>query len=382
MRRAHRSLVLTLWLFLAGVLISARCSNELETRPPQSFLQEAWDAYKLTFLHADGFILDPTRNGGEVTSEAQAYGLLRAAWMSDRAAFDKILNWTERHLQRPDGLLSWRWAPTDGGKLLDANTATDGDQDAAFALIVASRQFRNSGYLKKATSLVRAIRQHTRIPVGSGWLPSAGNWAVPDRVINASYFAPYAYPYFAKLDPEGRWMDAADTGYAMLKAARNSGVRLIPDFAAIDETGNLQFLSTESALGKTFSFDAVRLFWRVSLDCKLHAIPRACADPAGVSEIASILSRDGRIVTNYAPDGTPLSESESLTFYAAALSGLENVNPTLAHTVRTTKLQEGDLLSILRSADRYYDLNWIWFGLALHSGWIVSHTPSLEQVHR
>jgi endo-1,4-beta-D-glucanase Y len=351
------------------------------TSAPQSdrdFLADAWNQYRRAYVHADGYVLDRTRNGGEVTSEGQAYALLRAAWSDDRATFERVLSWTDTHLRRADGLLSWRWAADGGGRVLDANSATDADQDLAFALIVAAFRFERPDYLRLATHTVRAIRTVARVEVPGGWFPSAGNWATADRVVNLSYFTPYAYAYFDALDPEGRWNDVTAAGYDLLGAALVSPRRLPPDFMTVARDGALS-APADPALGRTFSFDAVRTYWRVALDCRLHARERACRYP-GLDGLVEILRRDGRLVTEYALDGTRLADGESLTFYACVLPMLEPRVPDLAAILRRTRLSPSVLRSILGRRDRYFDLNWIWFGLALADGVIPERTPTVDDI--
>ena len=137
--------------------------------------------------------------------------MLRAIWMRDEDAFDRSFRWTEQHLKRPDGLYSWLWTPAAGGKILDANTAADADQEIAFALILGSQVFLDPQMLVRARQILLAIRQNEKIEVGPGWFPAAGNWAVSQRIVNLSYFVPYAYPYFARIDPEGRWETAIES---------------------------------------------------------------------------------------------------------------------------------------------------------------------------
>lgn len=64
-----------------------------------------------------------------------------------------------------------------------------------------------------------------------GWLPASGNWAVAERIVNLSYSLPYAYPDFARVDPERRRDLALDTGHALLeRVLQQPGVVLPPDF--------------------------------------------------------------------------------------------------------------------------------------------------------
>lgn len=359
-------------LSILGLAAAIACQSQSH----HEFLAEAWNRYRHAYVHPDGYVLDLTRNGGEVTSEGQAYALLRAAWSDDDQTFARVLAWTDRHLRRPDGLLSWRWSPTDGGRVLDANTATDGDEDLAFALIIAAVRFDRPAYLQRAAETVRAIRTLTRLDVRDGWYPSAGNWATASRVVNLSYFTPYAHPYFEALDPEGAWEAATRGGYGLLEAAVQDGRRLPPDFMTVAPDGTLS-APADPNLGRTFSFDAVRTYWRVALDCRLHG--RACEHPMHESLIA-ILRRDGRLATEHAVDGTALTSRESPTFYACVLPMLGARAPDLAARIQRTRLSPRAMRALLNRRDRYYDLNWIWFGVALHSGFIVGRTPSLVTV--
>jgi cellulose synthase (UDP-forming)/endoglucanase len=105
---------------------------------------------------------------------------------------------------------------------------------------------------------VRAIRTVERLDLPGGWIPAAGNWAVGERVTNLSYFEPYAYPYFARVDPDGEWPAALNTGYDLLARTRQiSGVRLVPDFQRVGPEGSIKLLAAGDQLSADFSFDAI-----------------------------------------------------------------------------------------------------------------------------
>src|SRR5262245_57118865 len=59
---------------------------------PSETLRESWKAYVAGFVEADGRVVD-RRAGGISTSEGQAYAMLRAVWLRDRAVFDKTYAW-------------------------------------------------------------------------------------------------------------------------------------------------------------------------------------------------------------------------------------------------------------------------------------------------
>src|SRR5258707_338545 len=105
-------------------------------------LQESWKAYVQRFVQSDGRVID-YKAAEMSTSEGQAYAMLRAVWLGDRSTFDNTYTWAKNNLNagiRQDNLWAWKWGKDQNGEwhVLDRAFATDADQDAAFALIVAS----------------------------------------------------------------------------------------------------------------------------------------------------------------------------------------------------------------------------------------------------
>ncbi|WP_027185200.1 glycosyl hydrolase family 8 [Desulfovibrio inopinatus] len=360
---------MALALILSSLILG--CQSQKNSHSSLAFLDTSWVAYKETFLRPEGYVWDEARQ--EVTSEGQSYALLRAVWMRDKETFYRVFNWTEAHLARPDGLYSWQWTPKDGGRVLDANTATDADQDIAFALILAAKAFNMPEYRDRAKALITAIRQIEGIPVDGGWIPSAGNWAVSNRIINFSYFTFYAYPHFATLDPEGDWLGVRERCYDVLtRFLEQKNVLLPADFAILDKSGHFVPLAEKGRLSGDFSFDAMRVYWRVAVDCLLNNFPRACSDPARTTAIVDILARDGALYTQYSVTGVKKSDVTSISFYGSILPALKMYSPQLATALVNDKLSPANLASILRNPDHYYDNNWTWFGLAAWAGHLTA----------
>lgn len=370
----------------AGVLLvlalgaSTACRTGRTLRTPDARLDALWSSYLATYVQPSGAVVDPLRDG-QVSSEAQSYALVRAVWMRDRATFTRVLAWTDAHLDRPDGLHAWLWDPATG-RVRDANTATDGDIEIAWALALASIAFDEPEYASRAAALVRAIRMHTGIPVAQAWCPSAGNWARAERIVNLSYFYPYAFAWFARLDPEGRWDQAADANYRLLGQALGAGALALPvDFAMVSADGALSPLPEGHMLGRTFSFDSIRIAWRLELACQLMRDRRACDLSATLARhVEAVVARDGRFVTSYDAGGTPLTTQTSLSFPAAFLPAMTRVVPDRARSWRARELGDEALDQLMRVDDRYYDANWAWFGLAAADGVLVRRTPSLDRL--
>jgi endo-1,4-beta-D-glucanase Y len=375
------------WICLAVAvsIIGSGCgqSRRLPTtdRSDREWLRDAWEAQKRLYLRPDGYLVDRTRTDAPVTSEGQAYALMQAAWMRDRDTFTRVFDWTERHLKRPDGLYSWLWTADDGGRVVDDNSATDADTDIAFALVLAAAAFDAPHLLDRARDIVVAVRTHASLAVKRGWIVLPGRWAAPDRITSLSYFSPFAYEYFDEIDPSGRWSEAIHAGYDLLEASlQGQPPRLPPDFVSVDLAGRPTGLPAGSRLSPNFSYDAMRVFWRVDLDCRLHRRARACVERGGARQAAVVMGRDGRLVDRYAVDATPLSTRESLSFYGALLPAVEVVAPAQAGWIRTQRLTPPALDELLVRNDRYYDFNWTWFGLASTSGLTVERTPRVREL--
>ncbi len=122
-------------------LLIASCAP---TRP-SALLGQTWEGYKHDFILADGRVIDYGRDR-QTTSEGQSYAMLRAVWMADRPAFDRVWRWTQVHLQvRGDRLFGYLWGPDDSqGNLLDRSAAADADEDIALALVFAGHRWHEN----------------------------------------------------------------------------------------------------------------------------------------------------------------------------------------------------------------------------------------------
>src|SRR5207244_12441137 len=142
------------------------------------------------YMDPDGRVVRRDQ-GGDTVSEGQAYAMLLAAAIGDRAAFDRAWSWTQQNLQRPDGLLSSRW---QNGQVADSNPATDADLDAARALLVAAQRFRDSGYRAAGLRIAHSILDEETADVNGKPVLVAGTWArAAPPTVDPSYFDPRAF---------------------------------------------------------------------------------------------------------------------------------------------------------------------------------------------
>src|SRR5262249_49333760 len=120
------------------------------------------------------------------TSEAMGYGMMIAAAMGDKTAFDAFSTYVQGHLDG-SGLMNWN---SSSG----ANSASDADGDIIYAYLMANKQWPTGGYAGRAAPMITAFQANN---VSGGNLKAGDQF--PNSSTNASYFAPYAYRVFGGL---------------------------------------------------------------------------------------------------------------------------------------------------------------------------------------
>jgi hypothetical protein len=142
---------------------------------------------------------------GSTVSEGISYGMMMAVFMNDRPLFDDLWNYSQKHLNG-NGLMNWS-ITADGAGTPGLGGATDADEDIAFSLVMADRQWGSTGplnYLNLAKSQINNVWNHEIVDSklagpGDSWGPT-NLW----NNINISYFAPAFYRIFKQVDPRPR----------------------------------------------------------------------------------------------------------------------------------------------------------------------------------
>lgn len=350
--------------------------EDVVAAPANDLLQAMWTGYADRFITADGRVTDPALPDGGSTSEGQAYAMLRAVYMDDRGTFDRVWTWTKAELQRPDGLLAWRWGGVDR-VVVDPSSAADGDVDAALALLFASRAWSDPSYASDARALLGGIWDGLTTAVAGERVLVAGDWAQGDRrpVINPSYFAPYAFRIFAEADPQHPWQELVDSSYGILgrwAAGDDLGapVGAIPNWFAIDRgTGELSSATGRVRSADEFSYDASRVVYRLSLDWLWFGDVRALEAIRAIDLPLRELTSKGRLAAAYRTDGAPAVEHEAGSMYAGTLPVLLAAGERdLAVAIHTERVLEPALDKHGEDWDSYYAQNWAWFATALMDG--------------
>jgi endoglucanase len=228
--------------------------------------------------------------GGDTVSEGQAYAMLLSVAERDEERFARVWTWTRENLQRPDGLLSWRWAD---GRVTDREAAADADLDAARALMLAAKRFDEPRYAQEGRELGRAVSEHET----ARSMLVAGPWT--EDVVNPSYWSPRAYAAIERVDLNESTRRLTD---------QLTADGLPPDWAQVQEWGAVP-TGPPSGGDAIYSFDAVRLPIRLAESCQAE-------DRALAARLWPRL-RDKPGAARRALDGAPLTEDE----HPVALAG-------------------------------------------------------------
>jgi endo-1,4-beta-D-glucanase Y len=334
-------------------------------------------SYITNRFERDGAYVD---SEGQVTSEAQAYAMLRAVWSGDQAAFNRAWEWTQRHLMDADGLLAWLWRD---GVIQDAHTASDADTDAALALLLAGKRWDSPDLVEAGRRMVRAIWQREVVTVNGQPHLVAGDWAARERgrvlALNPSYFSPVAYRVFKEVDPDHDWWEVLNTGYRTLFAASEASLGasksagLPPDWVGLDRVSGelVRFYHPRFADTTRYASDAARTYWRVALDRRWTGDGRADAYLRLAGFLRDEVSRKGRVSAVYGRDGTVVEEAPSLVGIAGALAALLRLEPTSGHLLHARYIVAGATRTSTGlywgDPDDLYSQEWGWFATALYA---------------
>lgn len=200
--------------------------------------------------------------------EAQGFSMVAVAYMGDKGIFDSLYAfYLKRCSSTACGFMDWkvycdRVVPAENGKSDGYGSATDGDIDVACALVVASWQWPDGGYLEKAKSLITKLE--TMITTCSGKLTlypgcNSSNWGGCNET-DISYYAPAFFRYFAKISGNSKWAQLADDTHLIRDAAANATTGLVPDWQSVSGTAG-----AGSRKGY-YSFDAIRAPYKQTMD--------------------------------------------------------------------------------------------------------------------
>ena len=305
--------------------------------------------------------------------------MILAVYMGDQSLFDNLWKYEQSHLDS-SGLMNWEIGPdntiTSGG----AGAATDGDEDMAWALVMADRQWGGRGslidtYLNFATTLINLIWNHEVDHSRAEMLKPGDQWGDGD-VTNPSYFAPAYYRVFGQVTGKTQdWNKVVDSSYAIIQkslntASGNANNGLVPAWCDSAGTPVVAF----SGAPTNFQNDSTRTPFRVGQDYCYFGEPRA---KVYLAKISAFYANVGvaNIVNGYDLDGTPHPDK----VYATGLQAASFVGPAGVGAMSDPQYQQfvDDAYSKvatlqLTAGTIYYQKSWTALSLLMMTGNLVN----------
>ncbi|HET6149346.1 MAG TPA: glycosyl hydrolase family 8 [Polyangia bacterium] len=294
------------------------------------FLVDMYLRWKNTFVTNNPTRVVRPENGNDTVSEGIGYGMLIAVYMGDRTLFDGLYSYWTSHSAGGSASTLMTWCIPAGGGSCPATggTATDADEDVAFALIQAGKQWGSATYTTAATAMVKQIYA-VDIDAATGIPKGGSNYSSPNPT-NPSYFTPAYYRVFAGIDTANPWNNVVTASYTALKAnAATFGGGLVSAWCS-NGCGQLAANSgsAQPADDMKYQYDAHRVPWRFGLDACWNSTSANAADARtflgantaffarqatnGVGRVFSIYQSAGAtplVSTSSQPPATPNSMS-------------------------------------------------------------------------
>jgi len=238
---------------------------------------------------AESFVWFDEKDKKQCVSEGQGYGMIITVLMagydpSAQTIYDNLFRYYKAHPDKRSKYLM-AWAQYKNGKSSDRTSATDGDMDIAYSLLLADKQWGSKGninYLEAAKQMINEImlldiNHKTWSVMLCDGIEAESKDYFDTR---SSDFMPDHLNTFAKVTGDERWLKVLNEGYKLFsglqhKYSPNAG--LIPDFIVhINKTPKPappHYL--ESPYDGSYNYNACRDPWRIATDYLLMGDKRS-----------------------------------------------------------------------------------------------------------
>ncbi len=303
-----------------------------------------WQTFKDNFITEQGRVVDLGSKQHITTSEGQSYALFFALVANDKAMFDKLINWTERHLAEGDlsaRLPAWKWGrkPSGDYAILDSNPASDSDLWIAYALAEAGRLWQERRYSVLAYVMARRIlREETEPMPGLGLtlMPAPYGFETDENTwrLNPSYLFMPIFNRFATLYPNSPWQEVAASSMEVLTQSAPNGVS--PDWVLYNAEKGFHYTKQHSDIG---NYNAIRVYlWTGMMH---NDDPNKSRLLATFKPFADHITQFGRVpLDTYAQSGN-MEKRGPVGFSAASLPFLLSLDEQNAFSMQSQQVMVG-----------------------------------------
>ncbi|MGH8448429.1 glycosyl hydrolase family 8 [Pseudomonas sp.] len=283
-------------------------------------------------------------------SEAHGYGMLLSVMMAEQdpdaqKIFDGMVRYFKDHPAKSDpGLMAWNQVEGCGnstGKFRGNASATDGDLDIAYALLLADQAWGSQGaidYRSQANQVLAAIMHHEVHPrthhlLLGDWAGTDGDSELEYATRSSDFMQSHLNSFFA-MTGDKRWLAVRDKTYSIINTFTerySAGSALLPDFVSHLDT-SITPARADLLEGKNdgdYAWNAARYPWRVGLDYLMYGDARALDTLTTFNQWARATTGDqpGRFNNGYRVDGSTLDEDQNDPAYISALGVSAMISP-------------------------------------------------------
>jgi len=305
-----------------------------------------YDAWKEQYLSPEcgpgRYVVLAGINGSNLTvSEAHGYGMMLAALMAGhdpeaRAIFDGMYAYFREHPTSTHAyLMAWNQTQSCSEPVNGMNSASDGDLDIAYALLLADKQWGSCGpinYLGEALNVLADLQDGALNATAQYVL--LGDWVSPSSMpyylsTRSSDFMPAHYRSFRAASSDPVWDGLRTATYQIVSSLQTNHsptTGLLPDFIVHPLTtpapAPAQFL--EGAYDGAYNYNACRDPWRLGTDFLVSGEPLAQSAVQSINTWirGATANTPTAIRSGYQLNGTPLPGTDYLSMAFVAPLGV------------------------------------------------------------
>ena len=347
-----------------------------------------YNYWKQKYIVQDNYVTDETQyyvyyadekyTGGNTSvavtvSEAHGYGMLITASMADydenaKDYFDGMYRYFKAHPSDiGKNLMSWQQCD-NGKELIDGaeegsmtggpcDSATDGDMDIAYALLMADSVWGSDGDIDYYSEALAVINDIMKYDINHEyWTINLGDWVSEcDRTENyysatrCSDFIVQYLPVFAEVSGDDNWLKVYETTYGIINGIVDKyKTGILPDFVIRDKSGNYvpapaDFLESEN--DGNYYYNSCRVPWRIGMDYLINDNKDALVFAEAIDNfMMSAANGDPwEVLAGYTPEGKPVEDYNDLCFVAPLLVSAKCGKNTQWHDdIREVLIDYGD----------------------------------------
>ncbi len=295
-----------------------------------SFYRQWRNKYLKTFHDSMAYVhytLEYSVGNAISCSEGHGFGMVITALMAgaDTTAYNdyiKLYRWYDNHRSHINpSLMAWQ-QNSSGQNSSGADSATDGDLDIAYSLLLAHYQWGSNGdvdFLNEAKKIIEAIYNSDISPTYK--FTELGDWVNSGKYSRSTRCCDFMIDHLRAFKNETnnpKWDEIIDTTYNVISYVADSITGLYPDFVIVED-GKFKPCPPNFLEGPNdgdYYFNSCRAPWRIATDYIVNGDTRALQELTRLNRwiIEKTDNKPYKIKEGYKLNGTQLSSWSDMAF--------------------------------------------------------------------